>query len=64
MTSPETLYTKNVANKLIFLLVTHMTCFDIWFSVYGVLNSGFSAGQIFDTLVIQVLGQIFGPQDG
>jgi hypothetical protein len=29
MTSPETSYTKDVTNELIFLLVTHMTCFDI-----------------------------------
>jgi hypothetical protein len=35
MTSPETSYTKDVANELRFLLVTHMTCFDIWFGSYG-----------------------------
>jgi hypothetical protein len=63
MTSPETLYTKNVFNKLRFLLVTHMTCFDIRFGRYGFLKSGFSAGQILDRLGIQVLGQVFGPQD-
>jgi hypothetical protein len=63
MTSPETLYTKNVVNELRFLLVTHMTCFDIWFGRYGFLKSGFSAGQILDRLDIQVLGQVFGPQD-
>jgi hypothetical protein len=61
MATPETLYTKNVFNKLIFLLVTHMTCFDIRFGRYGFLNSGFRAGQILDRLGIQVLGQIFGP---
>jgi hypothetical protein len=64
MTSQETSYTKNVSNKFSFLLVTHMTCFDIRFGVYGVLKSGFSAIQILDSLVIQVLGQVFGPQDG
>jgi hypothetical protein len=63
MTSPETLYTKNVVNELRFLLVTHMTCFDIWFARYIFLKSGFSAGQILDRLDIQVLGQVFGPQD-
>jgi hypothetical protein len=31
MTSLETSYMKNVANELSFLVVTHMTCFDIWF---------------------------------
>jgi hypothetical protein len=46
MTSLVTLYTKNVANELSFLLVTHITCFDIRFSRYGFLKSGFSAGQI------------------
>jgi hypothetical protein len=63
MTSPETLYMKNVANKLRFLLVTHMSCFDIGFGCYGILKSGFSAGPILDRLGIQVLGQVFGPQD-
>jgi hypothetical protein len=64
MTSLGTLYTKNVVNELSFLLVTHTTCFDIWFSHYGFLKSGFSAGQILNRLVIQLLAQIFGPQDG
>jgi hypothetical protein len=54
---------KNVVNELSFLLVTHMTCFDIRFSLYGFLKSGFSAGQILDRLGIQVLGQVFGPVD-
>jgi hypothetical protein len=31
MASPEIFYTKNSINKLSFLLVTHMTCFDTWF---------------------------------
>jgi hypothetical protein len=64
MTSPETLYTENVANELIFLLVTHTTCFNIRFGCYGFLKSGFSARQILDNLGIQMLGQDFGPQDG
>jgi hypothetical protein len=34
MTSPETSYTKDVANELSFLLVTHMTCFDLRFGRY------------------------------
>jgi hypothetical protein len=64
MTSPETLYTENVANELIFLLVTHTTCFNIRFGCYGFLKSGFSARLILDNLGIQMLGQDFGPQDG
>jgi hypothetical protein len=63
MTSPETLYTKNVFNELSFLLVTYMTCFDLRFGRYGFLKSGFSAGQILDRLGIPVLGQVFGPPD-
>ena len=39
MTSPETLYKKDVVNKLIFLPVTHTTRFDIRFGCYGVLKS-------------------------
>jgi hypothetical protein len=40
MISPETSYTKNVANELSFLLVTHVTWFDIRFGLYGILMSG------------------------
>jgi hypothetical protein len=47
---------KNVVNKLRFLLITHMTCFDIRFGCYGILKSGFSADQVLDRLGIQVLG--------
>jgi hypothetical protein len=54
---------KNVANELIFLLVTHMTCFDTRFDRYEFLKSGFIIGQILDRLVVQVLGQVFGPHD-
>jgi hypothetical protein len=54
---------KNVANKLRFLLVTHTTCFDIRVGHYGTLKSGSSSGQILDRLGIQVLDQVFGPQD-
>jgi hypothetical protein len=63
MTSPETLYTKNVINELSFLLVTYMTCFDIRLGRYGFLKSGFSAGQILDRLGIPVPGQVFGLPD-
>jgi hypothetical protein len=52
MTSPETLYRKNVVNELRFQLVTHTTCFDIRFGHYRFLKSGFSAGQILDRLGI------------
>jgi hypothetical protein len=64
MSSPETLYTKNVSNELSFLLVTHMSCFNIRFGRYIFVKSGFSAGQILERLGIQVLGDVFGPQDG
>jgi hypothetical protein len=40
-----------------------MTCFDIQFGHYGILMSGFSAGQVLERPGIQVLGQVFGPQD-
>jgi hypothetical protein len=64
MTSPEASYTKDVANELSFLLVAHTTCFDIRFCRYGFFNSSFNAGQILDSLGIQVLRQVFGAQEG
>jgi hypothetical protein len=64
MTSPETLYTKIFANELMFVPVTHTTCFDIRFDRYEFLKLGFSVEQILTRLVIQVLGQVFEPQDG
>jgi hypothetical protein len=64
MTSPETSYTKDVTNEFSFLMVTHMTCFDIQFCRYGFSNSGFSATQILDSLGIQVVGQVFGVEEG
>jgi hypothetical protein len=51
MTSLETSYTKNVTNELSFLLVTHMTHFDIRFDRYGFLKSGYSAELILDRLM-------------
>jgi hypothetical protein len=51
---------KNVTNKLIFLLVTHTTRFDIRFGRYGILKSCFSYGQN----GLQVFGQVLGPQRG
>jgi hypothetical protein len=55
---------KDVSNEIRFLLVTYTTCFDIRFGRYGFLNSGFSARQILDSLGIQVVGQVFGAQEG
>jgi hypothetical protein len=52
MTSPDTLHMKNVVNELSFLLVIHMTCFNIRFGHYRILKSGFSAGQMMDRLGI------------
>jgi small neutral amino acid transporter SnatA (MarC family) len=63
MISPETSYTKNVANELSFMLVTHTTCFNIRFGRYSILKSGSSFAQIMDRLGIQVLDRVFGPQD-
>jgi hypothetical protein len=48
MISPETSYTKNVANELSFQLVIYMTHFDIRFGRYDILNSCFSSGQVMD----------------
>jgi hypothetical protein len=59
----ETLYTKNVVNELNFLLVTHMTYFDIQFGCYEFLKSDFHTDQVLDRLVLHVLGQVFGLQD-
>jgi hypothetical protein len=50
MTFPETSHTKNVANELRFLLVTHMNHFDIRFGCYGILKSCFSSGYTMDRL--------------
>jgi hypothetical protein len=43
MTSPETLYTKNAVNELIFLLITHMDNFDTRFGCYRFLKLGYGA---------------------
>jgi hypothetical protein len=51
MTSPETSYTKNVANKLRFLLVAHTTRFDIRFGRYRFLKSDYGAALILDRLM-------------
>jgi hypothetical protein len=64
MTSPKTLYTKDVVNKLSFLLVTHMTCFNKQVGCYAFLKSGFNADQVLDRLDIQVLGQFLGHKMG
>jgi hypothetical protein len=50
MTSPETSYTKYVANELIFLLITHTTYFDIQFGLYSILNTCFSSRHAIDRL--------------
>jgi hypothetical protein len=63
MTFPETLYTKDVANELIFPLVTHTTSSDIQSNRYEFLKSDLDAEQILDRLTIQTFHQNFGPQD-
>jgi hypothetical protein len=60
MTSPETLYMKNVVNELRFLLVTRMTCFDIRFGRYRILKSGDSADQVLDRLVYRCMVKFLG----
>jgi hypothetical protein len=50
MISPETSHAKNVANELSFLLVTHTTCFNIWFCRYVFLNLGAGAELILDRM--------------
>jgi hypothetical protein len=64
MTSLETFYTKNAINELRFPLVTHMAYFNTRFGRYGILKTGYSADQILDRLDIQVIDQVFGPQEG
>jgi hypothetical protein len=50
MTSLETSYMKNITNELSFLLVTHMTLFDIRFGCYCALKFCFSSGHFVDRL--------------
>jgi hypothetical protein len=63
MTFPESLYMKDVANKLSFPLVTHTTSSDIQSNRYEFLMSDLDAEQILDRLTIHALDQNFGPQD-
>jgi hypothetical protein len=58
MTSPETLYKKNVVNKLSFLLVAHTTHFDIRFDCYRFLKSDYDAKQILDRLMQEWNSQV------
>jgi hypothetical protein len=50
MTSPETSYTENVANKVRFPQVTYTTHFDIRFGRYSILKFCFSSGHVMDRL--------------
>jgi hypothetical protein len=60
MASSETFYTKNVINELIFLLVTHMTHFDIQFCHYGALKFCFGSGQVMDRSDCRCLVRFLG----
>jgi hypothetical protein len=51
MTSPETSYMKNITDELSFLLVTHMTHFNIRFGHYRFLKSGYGAELVLDRLM-------------
>jgi hypothetical protein len=64
MTSPETLYMKNVANKLSFRPVTHTSCFNIRFDRYGFLKSGFNTDLILDSLAYRCLVRFSGQKMG
>jgi hypothetical protein len=64
MTSPEISYTKNIANELSFLLVTHTNCFAIWFGRYGALKICFSSGQVKDRLDCRRLVRFLGHKMG
>jgi hypothetical protein len=64
MASPETSYTKNVVNELSFLLITHMTYFDIRFGPYSIMNSGSISGQILDSLGHKCLIRFLGHKEG
>jgi hypothetical protein len=63
-TSLETLHTKNVANELSFLLVTHVTHFDIRFGHYSILESFFSYEQVMDRLDCRCSVRFLGPKMG
>jgi hypothetical protein len=62
MTSLETLYTKNVFNELSFLLVTHMTCFDIRFGRYVFLNQVSVLDRFWTDWVHKYLIRFLGPK--
>jgi hypothetical protein len=62
MTSPETSYTKNIANELSFLLVTHMTHFNIQFGCDGFFKSGYGDELILDRLMQKWNSQVWGPK--
>jgi hypothetical protein len=60
MTTPETLYTKNVINKLSFLLVTHMIGLDTWFDGYEFLNQDSSLDRFWTDWLYRCLVRFFG----
>jgi hypothetical protein len=62
MTSPETLYTKNIANELRFLLVTHTTRHTVWSLRHFEVLLQFWTG--YGQIGLPVFGWVFGPQDG
>jgi hypothetical protein len=64
MTSLETSYTKNVTNERSFLLITHMTRFDIRFGRYGILMLGYISRQILDRLGHKCLIRFLGHKMG
>jgi hypothetical protein len=60
MTTPETLNTKIVVNKLSFLLVTHMAYSDARFDSYRILKSGQGAENFLNRSVMQMMIRYLG----
>jgi hypothetical protein len=63
MTSPETLSTKVVVDKLRFPLVTHTRYSDARFDSYRILKSGQGAENFLDRLDIPTNDQILKAKD-
>jgi hypothetical protein len=63
MTCLETLYTKDVANEISFLLITHMTYSDARFDSYRILKPGPGAEDFLDRLDIPMNDQVLRIED-
>jgi hypothetical protein len=63
MTFLETLNTKVPLNELSFPLVTHTVYSDARFDKYGILKSGWGAGNFLDRLGRPMNDQVLGAED-